>query len=98
MENEHRGSGFAAGFLIGALIGGALALVLAQEDTRDLLVGKAREATDRAKDATADLHDLYERGRTIVENARGNFEAAVDEGKAAAEQARDDLTHHGSEA
>ena len=109
MDNEHRGgSGFFAGFLIGGIIGGAIALLLTQEDTRDLLVGKAREATNIAADATGDLRskvtdvttqfqsnasDLYERGRQVVENARTNFNAAVDDGTAAADHLRDELQH-----
>jgi gas vesicle protein len=92
MSNEQSGgSGFFAGFLVGAIAGGAVALLLTQEDTRDLLVGKAREAGNLAMDASGDLRgrindvtsqwqgsaaDLYERGRTIVDNARsGNGEA-----------------------
>jgi len=109
MDNEHRGGGgFFAGFLIGGIIGGAIALLLTQEDTRDLLVGKAREATNIAADATDDLRskvtdattnlqsnasDLYERGRQVVENARSTFKGAVDDGVAAADHLRDELQH-----
>ena len=50
-----RGGGFFAGFLLGSIVGGAAAVLLAQEETRDLLVGKAREASNMAKDATEDL-------------------------------------------
>ncbi|MHB8146555.1 MAG: hypothetical protein ACYDGM_04745 [Vulcanimicrobiaceae bacterium] len=111
MDNENRGGGgggFFVGFLIGGIVGGAIALLLTQEDTRDLLVGKAREATNIAADATGDLRskvtdatahfqsnasDLYERGRQVVENARSNFNAAVDDGVAAADHLRDELQH-----
>ncbi len=77
-----RGGGFFAGFLLGSIVGGAAAVLLAQEETRDLLVGKAREASNMAKDATEDLRgrvedvaaqwqssasDLYDRGKQVVE-------------------------------
>ncbi|HEY5341788.1 MAG TPA: YtxH domain-containing protein, partial [Candidatus Aquilonibacter sp.] len=98
--------GFLAGLLVGALVGGAIAVLISQEETRDLLVGKVREAGNAAADATGDLRgkvsdvtsqwqnsatDLYERGKHVVEDARSNFEAAVDEGKTTADQMRDDL-------
>lgn len=100
------GGGFLPGFLIGAIVGGAAAVLLTQEETRDLLVGKAREAGNLAMDATGDLRgkvnnvttqfqanasDLYERGRQVVENARTNIDAAVDQGIDAAEQLRQEL-------
>jgi gas vesicle protein len=94
MENENRG-GFLAGFLLGAVIGGAVALLLTQEETRDALIGKAREAGNIAADATGDLRvsaaDLYERGRQIVESARSNFDAAVQEGSNSADELRGEL-------
>jgi len=88
------GSGFFAGFLLGAIAGGAVAMLLVQEETRDLLVGKAREAGNLAMDASGDLRgrlndvtsqwqgsasDLYERGRAIVENARAENGEPTDE-------------------
>lgn len=108
MDNNNRGGGggFFPGFLIGALVGGAVAMLMSQEETRDLLIGKAREAGNFAADATGDLRgkvsdvktqwqsgaaDLYERGKTVVESARSNLGTAVNEGKATAEQTRDDL-------
>lgn len=106
MNDENRGGGFFAGFLLGAIVGGAVAVLLTQEETRDLLVGKAREAGNLAMDATGDIRgrmtdvtstwqgsaaDLYERGRQVVENARTNFNAAVEEGNASADSAREEL-------
>ncbi len=95
MANERRGSGFFSGFVIGGAIGAAIAIALTREDARDLLVGKAKEASNFARDATEDLrgkvadvrdkvadaaaqwqanaNDLYERGRGVVDNARGDF-------------------------
>jgi len=108
MNDENRGGGFFAGFLLGAIVGGAVAVLLTQEETRDLVVGKAREAGNLAMDATGDLRgrvtdvtsslqgnaaDLYERGRQVVENARSNFNAAVAEGNASADSLREELEH-----
>ncbi len=106
-ERESGGGGFFAGFLVGALVGGAVAVLISQEETRDLLVGKAREASNFAMDATGDLRsqvtdvasnlqtnasDLYERGKHVVDNARSNLTDAVDEGKSEADSMRDDLS------
>lgn len=111
-EQRHGGGGFAAGFLIGALVGGAVAVLIAQEDARDLLVGKAREAGNFAKDATGDLRgkvtdaastwqanasDLYTRGKEVVDNARSQVQSAVDEGASTSEFMRDDLSHNAKE-
>ncbi len=68
-----RGNGFLGGFVAGAIIGILLAYVIMQEDARDLIVGKAREAGNRAMDATGDLRDLYQRGRDVVDSARSNM-------------------------
>lgn len=106
MRNGSGGGGFFFGFLVGAAIGGAAAVLLTQEETRDMIVGKAREASNMAMDATQDLRgrvndvaaqvqanaaDLYHRGRQVVEDARDTVDAAVQEGKTAAGQAREDI-------
>lgn len=100
------GGGFFTGFLIGAVIGGAAAVLLTQEETRDRLAGKAREAGNFAMGATGDIRgkvndvtsqwqssvsELYERGRQVVESARSNLDAAVAEGRTAAEETADEL-------
>ena len=100
------GGGFLPGLIIGAIVGGAAAVLLSQEETRDLLVGKVREAGNAAMDATGDLRgkvndastqwqstasELYERGKQVVDNARTNIDAAVDSGVDAAEALRQEL-------
>jgi gas vesicle protein len=100
------GGGFFAGFLIGAVVGGAAAVLLTQEDARDRLADKAREAGGMAMGATDDLRgrvgdvtsqwqsnvsELYERGRQVVENARANLDAAVAEGQSSAQETHDEL-------
>ena len=100
-DGSGKGGGFGAGFIVGAVAGAAIAYFLTQEDARDLLVGKAREAGNFAMDATGDLRskagDLYERGKNVVENARSNINAAVDEGQASADHIRDDLSRQSSD-
>jgi gas vesicle protein len=88
------GRGFLRGFLIGAAVGAGIALALTREDAREVLLGKAKEAGNFAKDATSDLrgkvagtasqwqtnaNELYERGRQVIENARGSFQSSGDE-------------------
>jgi gas vesicle protein len=105
-KRDGGGGGFFAGFLVGAIVGGAAAVFLAQEETRDLLAGKAREASNLAMDKTGDLRgkvsdvtsqwqssvsELYERGRQVVENARASLDAAVAEGQTTAEETREEL-------
>jgi gas vesicle protein len=109
---ERGGGGFFAGFLVGALVGGAIAMLISQEETRDLIVGKAREAGNLAMDAGGDLRgkvadvagsfqtsasDLYSRGKEVVDNARSNIDAAVDEGKTTADAMREDLSRNSSD-
>ena len=100
-HTDKGGGGFVAGFIVGAIAGGVIAYLMTQEDARDLLVGKAREAGNYAVDATGDLRskasDLYERGKNVVENARSNINAAVDEGQTSADQIRDDLSRQSSD-
>jgi gas vesicle protein len=106
MGKGNGGGRFFAGFLIGAVAGVAAATFLTQEEARDRLAGKAREAGNFAMDATGDLRekvgdvtsqwqssvsDLYERGRQVVESARSNFDAAVAEGQTTAQETRDEL-------
>ncbi len=95
MSEERGGSpGFITGFVLGALAGAALAMILAPqtgEDTRDLLVAKAREAGERARDTAGDANELLARGRQIVADAKARIDAAVTEGKDAAARQRTSL-------
>jgi gas vesicle protein len=61
------------------------------EDTRDLLVAKAREAGERARDTADDASDLLARGRRVVAEARARIDDAVAEGKDAANHQRSTL-------
>lgn len=111
-KGEGGGGGFFAGFLIGAIVGGTAAVLLSQEETRGRLAGKAREAGNFAMDATGDIRgkvsdvtsqwqsnvsELYERGRTVVDSARANIDAAVSEGRAAAAETANELQRKAEE-
>jgi gas vesicle protein len=91
---ERSGGGFLVGFVLGAMAGATLAIVLAPqtgEEARDVLLAKAREAGERARDATADANELIARGREIVAEAKSRIDAAVIDGKDAAARQRDTL-------
>lgn len=75
MANDRRGSGFFGGFVIGATIGAAIAIALTREDARDILVGKAKEATNFAKDATEDLRGRVTDVRDRVADAAAQWQA-----------------------
>jgi gas vesicle protein len=99
-EREGGGAGFVAGLLIGVIAGAALAMILAPatgEETRDLLVAKAREAGERARDTAGDAGDLLARGRTIVADAKTRIDGAIAEGKEAAARQRGTLENEASE-
>jgi gas vesicle protein len=102
MADEKGGgaSGFVTGLVIGALAGAALAMILAPaagEDTRDLLVAKAREAGERARDTAGDAGDLLARGRDLVADAKTRLDGAIAEGKDAASRQRSTLENEASE-
>jgi gas vesicle protein len=61
------------GFFIGALLGASVALLIAPEG--------GDENRER-------LRGLYARGKELIDAARSDLDAAVDEGKAAADEQR----------
>ena len=92
--------GFIAGLAIGTLAGITLAMILAPqsgEDTRDLLLAKAREAGERARDTAGDASDLLSRGRQIVAEAKARIDGAIAEGKDAASRQRSTLENESNE-
>jgi gas vesicle protein len=84
-----RDDGSAAGtvvvaFVLGALTGAAVALLMAPatgEETRRMLAEKAREGRDRASDAA-------QKGRELWDRQRETLSTAFERGKEAYEQAR----------
>ena len=84
MSKDSSGSVMIA-FVVGALAGAAVALLLAPasgEETREYLGKKAREGTDKAREA-------MDQGREYYEHQRENIVTAVDRGRDAFQQARE---------
>lgn len=82
------GGRFGTGFFIGALFGAGVALLIAPErgeERQGAVVGTARGALDEVRSR---VNDVYARGSRLIEAARAELDAAVDEGKAAAEAQR----------
>jgi dsDNA-specific endonuclease/ATPase MutS2 len=49
------------------------------------------KVNDVASQWQSSASDLYERGKNVVDSARTNVDAAVDEAKSSADKAREDL-------
>ena len=88
-----RDDGGAAGtivvtFVLGAIAGAAVALLLAPasgEETRRILAEKAKEGRDKASDAAR-------QGREFINRQRDNLSTAIDRGREAYNQARGPLS------
>lgn len=98
MSENTCGSDFLAGFLIGALVGAATALILAPqsgEDTRSLIRDKSIELRGQAGDLTESArHRAGEIGELAKERAgtlQTQIRQAVEEGKTAASKRKEDL-------
>jgi gas vesicle protein len=77
MATDDTGGNVVAAFLLGAITGAAVALLLAPatgEEVRRMLGDKAREGRDRANEAAQKGRDLYERGRDAYQRARSGRE------------------------
>ena len=75
-------------FVLGAITGAAVALLLAPasgEETRRVLADKAREGRERATEAA-------KQGREFVNRQRDTLSTAIDRGREAYEQARSGAT------
>lgn len=84
MSKDSSGSVMIA-FVVGALAGAAVALLLAPasgEETREYLGKKAREGTDKAREAMDQGHEYYQ-------HQREHLVTAVDRGRDAFQQARE---------
>jgi uncharacterized protein YcfJ len=100
-DSPKRQGGFGAGFLVGAIAGGVIAYVVGHEEARDAILGKVKNTGNFAAGVTTDVRqtaaELYTRGKTVVDNARSNITAAVDEGQETAERLRDDLSRESTD-
>jgi gas vesicle protein len=88
VSNEKRGGGsFVAGLLTGIVAGAGLAFLLAPqtgEEARDVLRAKVREASEQAG-------DLFEKGKTVIENARGTMDASVEDEQGVVEREHEQI-------
>jgi len=88
-ENGLNGGGILSAFLLGALIGGGLALLYAPHDgkeTRETLARRADELKEKTNQAVATAKDkIHEKKDEIM--------AAVDAGRRAVNEQRDKLAH-----
>lgn len=91
MKSDGGGAGFVTGFLLGGLVGAAVALVLTPrsgEETRDTLRDKGIELRVRAEEVAArareEADELLARGRAAFEEQKARVQEAIEEGKDAA--------------
>lgn len=80
-ENNGSGSNVAA-FLIGALAGAGIALLMAPKsgkETRDMIAGRAQDMKDRAEQALADAKNMLNSRKTEITAAVEAAKEAVRE-------------------
>jgi gas vesicle protein len=72
--NQDKGIGFGIGLLTGAVIGGAIALLFAPKtgkETRQIIMDKATEVIDTAKEKTSELTNTV-KGAASEANRKGH--------------------------
>ena len=100
MADKSGGIDFVAGFVVGALVGTAVALLLAPqsgEDTRALIRDKGIEIQERSVEMSTEAKrraaDMQVQAKERAEDLQAKVKQAVEEGKSAAtEQKKDMLT------
>lgn len=97
MSNES-GSDFFAGFIVGAFVGAAMALLFAPssgEEVRSQIKAKSIELKDRAEDlsteASKKAEELMTKSQTVLEQQKSRFQEAIEEGKQAAARKKEEL-------
>jgi gas vesicle protein len=98
MAEKTSGVDFIAGFLVGALVGAAAALLLAPqsgEETRTLIREKGIELGERADELSLEARrraeDLQVQAKGKAGEWQTKMQQAVDEGKATATKKKEDL-------
>jgi gas vesicle protein len=89
---------FLAGFILGGLVGAAVALLLAPqpgEETRSLLRERGIELKDRADELSTEAMrraaTLQEKSKAAMDAQAARLKEAVEEGKATAEKTKQEL-------
>lgn len=82
-QTEEESSNRVAWFLTGVMIGAAVAILYAPKsgkDTRQFISDQTHRGADAVTDKTRDIadasHDMFERGRKVVEDAAELFDRA----------------------
>jgi gas vesicle protein len=98
MSDETRGMDFVAGFLVGALVGAAAALIFAPQsgaDTRTLIKDKGLELRDQADTLADEARKRAEALQAQAKERAGGIQTqvkrAVEEGRTAAAKTKEDL-------
>jgi len=96
MSEESTAGEKALYFMLGAMIGAATALLLAPrsgEETRKLIMSKAREGADiianRTKSVVGKTSEYVERGKELLQQQRDQLAAAFEAGKQAYREEKD---------
>lgn len=99
---------FVAGFILGGLLGTALALLFAPrtgEETRDRLTDSAEDLRDLARGRADEVmrkvrgtaEELTQRGRTKLDESASRLRDAVDRGREVFEEKARDMRREGEE-
>ncbi len=96
--SENRAGDFIAGFVIGGVLGAAIALILAPQpgdETISQIREKGIELKERAADLSAEalqrVHTLEEKGLSALEEQKARFQEAVQEGKEVATKKKEEM-------
>ena len=98
MSSDGGSGDFVAGFVFGAFVGAALALLFAPapgEEIRHQLHDRSIELRDRAEtlgaQAESRAEELKAKGQSLIDEQRTRFQEAIEEGKVAASRKKEEL-------
>lgn len=98
MGKESSAGDFIAGFFLGGVFGAAIALLftpVSGDEMREQIRDKSIELKDRAEDlsveATKKAEELRAKGQSLFESQKLRFQEAIEEGKRAAGQKKEEL-------